>query len=125
MGFGFLLPSTSRYLGHKDLSPQLAPGYKAAPDWDHGPTHPRAFSLQRHTRAHGSAQHPIVYLPLAHPSQGSPTPTPRGTECAEPGAVGSRKGKAMTKWQSGQLAASAVTFPYHLPKPCLCKKGIK
>lgn len=75
MGFGFLLPSTSKALGHKELSPQMAPGYKAAPDWDPAPAHTRAFSPHEGT---WSAQHPDIHLPFAHPSQSSPRPTPRG-----------------------------------------------
>lgn len=70
-------------LGHKDPSPQTAPGYETAQDTTLLPTHPRAFTLERQTRtfrAHGTVLSlcPLSWAALPSQARASPRLTPVG-----------------------------------------------
>lgn len=67
MGFGFLLPSTKHW-GHKDLSPQMAAGDKAAPEWGDA-QHSQGLCPCMGTAGPCRAQQPVPTC-LCPPSQG-------------------------------------------------------
>lgn len=98
-------------LGHKDPSPQTAPGYEAAQDTTLPPTHPRAFTLETQTRtfqAHGTVLSlcPLSWAALPSRARASPRLAPVGVPLPVGPSVlnwggNAEQGKAATVAKSG------------------------